>query len=255
MQLDYSAFCDQGDRNYNEDSIGISEVLSPTACFVLADGLGSHGMGDVASQAAVDEALKTMVGHTDNCTNLIRSAFTNAQKRILFEQQSHDAKSKMKTTMVLLFIDDQKAYFGHIGDSRLYHFHRGKTKKLTSDHSVPQMLVTAGEIKEADIRFHPDRNRLLRALGADDEEVPRCAVCDSPVQLKKGDGLLLCSDGFWEYITEAEMHRIYSKAESPLQWIEQMVEIVKQNGKGKNMDNFSAIAVAVGWKGARKWLL
>ena len=114
-------------------------------------------------------------------------------------------------------------------------------KFRTLDHSVPQMLVKSGEIKESEIRNHPDRNRLLRALGLETDR--QLYELQEPYPLRKCQAFLLCSDGFWELIEEEKMCSFLKKAESADEWLRLMNEEVQKNGAGKNMDNNSAIAV------------
>ena len=111
----------------------------------------------------------------------------------------------------------------------------------TLDHSVPQMLVNIGEIDEDEIRNHPDRNRLLRVMGAE-WETPQYQYSEK-IPLKKGQAFLLCSDGFWELITEKMMIRFLRRADSVDEWLDTMMDYVEEKGKEKNMDNYSAIAV------------
>ena len=147
----------------------------------------------------------------------------------------------MKTTVCALMISGKEAVWGHIGDTRLYLFSSNKVRERTLDHSVPQMLVLAHEITEKNIRHHPDRNRLLRALGA---------VGDSPqfelsrkVCLDDVQAFLLCTDGFWENVLEKEMSALLKKSNSPEDWINRMVKIVSRRENSGNIDNYSAIAV------------
>ena len=149
----------------------------------------------------------------------------------------------LKTTAVALTIYEDKAVWAHVGDSRLYVFNKNKVVKHTLDHSVPQMLVFAGEIKDKHIRNHPDRNRLLKVMGARDTELKY--DISEVTDLKDCQAFLLCSDGFWENIIERKMCKFLRKSKSVEQWLQLMVDEVKKNGMGDNMDNNSAIAVWV----------
>lgn len=151
----------------------------------------------------------------------------------------------MKTTLVILEIEKERIRWGHIGDSRLYYFVNGRIRERTLDHSVPQMLVSAGEIKEKAIRHHPDRNRLLRVLGTDGDDEPVNYQESEVVKRTGGQAFLLCTDGFWELIEEKKMEAALKKASTPDQWIAAMQEIICKNGRGTNMDNYSAVAVWV----------
>lgn len=239
--LTYSVITNPGDRGVNEDSVGVFENEALTG-FLLCDGLGGHGMGDEAS-GLVKEVFGSLFSKTDEAVNFLADTFLAAQDVLMTEQVERRAKHKMKTTAVALVTDERNAYIGHIGDSRLYAFAKNKVKFRTSDHSVPEMLVKAGEIKEKDIRNHPDRSRLLRVMGVDWEEA--MYELHEPVELKKYQAFLLCSDGFWELIEEKAMCRILKKSNSADEWLKNMTETVKRNGEGRDMDNFSAIAVWV----------
>ncbi len=237
--MKYAVFTDKGDREINEDSVGYVEKGN-NFCFVLCDGLGGHGMGDVASDL-VKDVFCNCFSKTDDMVNFLGETFGAAQQILMAEQKKHRASRKMKTTVVALTTDGKSAYIGHIGDSRLYVFKNNKVKTRTLDHSIPQMLVLSREIKESEIRNHPDRNIVLRVMGIEWEEpMYELAV---PLPLKKCQAFLLCSDGFWELIEESKMCELLKKSASPNEWLTQMAEIVKQNGKGRNMDNYSAIAV------------
>ena len=244
--IDYAVCCCQGQRSYNEDRVGISTEQGDCATFVLADGLGGHGMGDIASSLAVECSLSCAEDTGNKGNALLCNCFERAQSSILKKQNELDAGQKMKTTMVLLRIEKNMAYFGYIGDSRLYHFSSRGWKRLTMDHSVPQLLVSTGEIKESEIRHHPDRNKLLRVLGVE-WETPRYSINPKPVPVKRGDGFLLCSDGFWEYILEEEMTGFYKKEQNAQHWLEKMKELVEKRGEAaqENADNFSAIAIRI----------
>lgn len=239
--LTYSVTTSPGSREVNEDSVGVFNN-GELSCFLLCDGLGGHGMGDAASQL-VRDVFESQFSKTEEAVNFLGDAFSAAQDILMVEQIEKRAKHKMKTTAVALATDDRKAYIGHIGDSRLYAFAKNKVKFRTLDHSVPQMLVTAREIKEKEIRNHPDRNRLLRVMGIEWNE-PMYELRE-PLDLNKYQAFLLCSDGFWELITEKEMCYLLKHSASVDEWLMNMTETVKRSGEGKDMDNFSAIAVWV----------
>ena len=238
-QITYAVFSDKGGREVNEDSVGVCQKESNN-CFILCDGLGGHGMGDIASSLVVD-VFKDQFSKTDDAVNFIGQTFCAAQDILMAKQIACNAKKKMKTTGVAIVTDYRNAYVGHVGDSRGYVFYKNKVKLRTKDHSIPQMLVMSHEIKESEIRNHPDRNTLLRVIGIDWEE-PMYELL-APIPLKKCQAFLLCSDGFWELIEEKKMCELLKKSNSVDEWMKTMVEVVKENGKERNMDNYSAIAV------------
>ena len=237
--IQYALFTNAGGREINEDAIGAFKS-GDNHCFVLCDGLGGHGMGDIASNL-VKDVFEDQFYKTDDMVNFLGQTFVVAQQILMMEQKEQRATQKMKTTCVSVVTDGKNAYIGHIGDSRAYVFKHNKVKTRTLDHSIPQMLVLSRDIKESEIRNHPQRNMVLRVLGIEWDD----AMYDlmEPLPLRKCQAFLLCSDGFWELIEESVMCDLLKKSSSPDEWINRMVEVIRQNGIGKNMDNFSAIAV------------
>lgn len=234
---DYFEFTDRGEREINEDST-VALENGGNYCFAVCDGLGGHGKGEVAS-AVTTSTFTDMFYRTDDLVNLIGESLDYAEQRILEKQRLSHNRDEMKTTAVALVIDGDVAYYGHIGDSRLYYFYKGKLKNRTLDHSVPQMLALAGEIKEKEIRRHSDRNMLLRVIGTEWEE-PQYEL-GTPIELKSGSAFLLCSDGFWDFIDEKAMQKALKSSKTAEEWCNKMVETVRKNGEGNNMDNYSAI--------------
>ena len=238
--LTYKMITHQGTREYNEDAAVCLES-DGNYCFVVADGLGGHGRGEVASQkvtAVFERNFKA--GFVDNeC--FLEETFTTAQNEVLELQQTQGAKFEMKTTAVCLSIIDNKCQWGHIGDTRLYVFKKNKIKLRTLDHSVPQMLVLSGEIKEKQMAKHPDRNRLLRVIGVEWDS-PRYEL-SGEMPLSDCDAFLLCTDGFWELIDPKKMCSFLKKSKTVAEWLDLMLNEVEKNGQGQDMDNVTAIAV------------
>lgn len=238
--ITYTVFTDRGGREVNEDSARVFEK-DGKKCLVLCDGLGGHGKGEIASALVVEAVGQIFNSAQKIDEDFLRSAFQLSQEALIDEQIRQDAKTDMKTTAVAMYIDGNKVQWGHVGDSRLYAFAKNKVKLRTLDHSVPQMLVFAREIKEKQIRNHPDRNRLLRVMGIEWEK-PMYELAEQ-TQLEKYQAFLLCSDGFWELIDEKQMCKLLKSSSTVEEWMQAMVEVIRQNGIGKNMDNYTAIAL------------
>lgn len=239
--LTYAKLSNKGNRDINEDSIRCAEH-NGAYCFVIADGLGGHGKGDEASNLVCDEIISIFVNFNGKIEEFVSEAIITAQNKLMKEQEICHAKFQMKTTVVVLVIYENMAYWGYVGDSRLYMFKKNRFKLRTIDHSVPQMLVLAKSIKEAEIRHHPDRNKLLRVMGIT-WETPLYE--QDSLKLKGKESFLLCTDGFWELITEKQMINYLKESKNADQWLESMVNEVVYNGKNLDMDNYSAIAVMI----------
>jgi len=240
VNVEFAVLSKKGNRSINEDYIGYRQA-SGKFLFCLADGLGGHGRGEVASEIVVTSAMASFDKHSS--IEKLAAYFTASQTDLMKEQLKAGVKDEMKSTLTLLFIDGNTATWGHVGDSRLYLFRRNKVIARTLDHSVPQVLVSSGEIREKDIRFHEDRNRLLRVMGME-WNTPKYEL-SSIMHVQSGDAFLLCSDGFWELIDEKEMAKQLKKAKTPQEWLGAMEGIVLKNGKNKNMDNYSSITIFI----------
>lgn len=226
-------FSDKGTRDENEDSVLLTEEKNRIAA-VVADGLGGQGGGRQASQIAVNRLCSFLPA--EDYGKELHERFNAANTEILEGQKPG---MKMMSTAVALFIEGDSAVWAHIGDSRLYHFIDGRLVFQTFDHSVSQMAVFRNAITQEQIRFHEDRNRVLRALGGDDD------AREETGSGKLGAGFhafLLCTDGFWEYVLETEMEQALSESATPEEWIVKMCNLLQQKNSPEH-DNFTAAAV------------
>ena len=238
--MEYAYITKPGTRDYNEDSALYIES-DTESLFVVADGLGGHGKGEVASAIVTETFKQNFESANIPADYFIPETILAAQYNILEEQKVQNATFEMKTTCVALLIADGICRIGHVGDTRAYCFSKNKVVSQTIDHSVPQMLVMSGEITEKQIRNHPDRNRLLRVIGIDWDS-PRYELSED-FQIGDCQAFLLCSDGFWELCDEKKMGIYLKKSKNSEEWLQLMTKEVEKNGKGKDMDNFTAIAV------------
>ncbi len=246
--IDYTLW-EPGGRLRNEDAFGQRLLDTGAGCWVVGDGLGGHGGGDIAAQTAVDAFIQSFVANPTALTEeALSQHFVAAHEAIMQRRAStHDPDyAGMRTTLVALITNGSQAIWGHIGDSRLYALREDKWVAVTSDHSVPQALVNSGEIRPEAIRHHPDRNRLLRDLGGDKPIRPE--ISTTPWTLQPGDRFLLCTDGFWELITETALQIELSRSRTPTQWLqhaEHRLKIEAQTRYQNRHDNYTATAIFV----------
>ncbi|WP_196809789.1 PP2C family protein-serine/threonine phosphatase [Butyrivibrio sp. MB2005] len=236
-KLTVFGYTSKGGRDENEDTAGIFDDGASSILVAVADGLGGHGGGKAASQAAIDSIRDDFKRYSIKEPEEFNIWFQKANQKVLDMQMR---ECEMKTTLVAMVMDNETAMWAHIGDSRLYHFVDGKLEFCTFDHSVSQMAVLRGEITQEEIRGHVDRNRLLKALGREET----ISIDVSPIVELAGaeHAFLLCSDGFWEYVLEEDMQKTLKAAESAEDWIKRMLLIHEQNAK-EGCDNNSAVAV------------
>ncbi len=240
MQLEVSVLSDPGGREPNEDAYGFWSGLGGGFCAV-SDGAGGHGGGDVASKLAVSTILRAFQDQPECTGDAIVAALTLAHDAILTAQRTSAALSAMRATAVVLAIDTvhNEAVWGHVGDTRLYCFRDGQVFAQTKDHSVVQRLIDAGYLTPEATRESTQRSRLFAALGHSEEFEVTMA---QPLALKSGDAFLLCTDGFWEYVEEADMVVALAAAATAADWLKCMEQQVRDRG-GSGQDNFSAVAV------------
>lgn len=231
-------FCmsDVGGRATNDDTASIYQEKGKAWVYV-GDGLGSYAGGKRASRAAGEALLALAKKGSMLSEDRLKAAAEAADDAV--KQLQVQTHGNMKTTLVFLAVEDGKARWMHVGDSRLYHFRDGKLLKQTTDHSVSQMAVFMGEISLHEIRFHEDRNKVLRALGGGNAK----ADISGETEVEEGrDAFLLCTDGFWEYVYENEMEQALLEADSPKDWVRRMEKILKTRVPSDN-DNFTAAAL------------
>lgn len=246
MTIEYSVITNAGGRETDED-YALAFADTDKGVFILGDGLGGHGRGDEASMTGVTEAMRSM----QEIPHDFSRAFWAAENAVLERQKEERAFSQMKTTLCILDIADGMARWGHVGDSRVYYFCGGKVAARTLDHSVPQMLASSGQIRESQIRFHEDRNRLLRTVGvpwnrdmfelSDEWEIKFVKRMFS----NTATAFLVCCDGWWEKVDERQMLDTLRKSAGPDEWLERMEEIIIAQGIDEDTDNYTAIGVFV----------
>jgi PPM family protein phosphatase len=242
--LQVAMITNKGGRRENEDFCGY-KLKEDFGCFLVADGLGGHRGGAQASSVtgqSILDAFNTSPGATeDHLAEYLQQARSEFQKLI---GNAEDTMAP-RTTLSVLLTDENTAIWAHIGDTRLYHFRKRKILFQTLDHSVPQQLVNCGEISQEEVRDHEDRNRLIAVF--DGKDINRIEYSSSPVLLMEGDAFLLCSDGFWEYVLEAEMEKCMKRSKNPDRWLSLMKKRLLKRAK-KNHDNYTALAVFINGK-------
>ena len=234
MEIRTATVCEQGGRDHNDDTVAIAQADN-TYVFV-GDGLGGYAGGQLASRAAGDALLRRgAAGNLLQEAEMLAAA-EEADRAVRDTQEQ--TGGDMKTTMVFLAMEDGSARWMHVGDSRLYHFRSGRIQCQTQDHSVSQLAVMMGDIEPREIRFHEDRNRILRALGSVNSQ---CSI-STVLKLEPEDAFLLCTDGFWEYVFEEEMEQTLTQAGSPEAWLEAMLALLRSRIPA-DTDNYTAAAV------------
>lgn len=222
-------------RKSNQDAL----ILLPGAydLYGVADGMGGHKAGDVASRMAV-EKLKEMLGDQKPSEELLRAAIEEANRSIFETQKTSEDFTGMGTTVTVIWEDKRRMLLGHVGDSRAYRVRNGKIEQVSQDHSMVAELVRDGLITPEEALVHPYRNIITRALGADET----VNVDILTLNKRKGDKFLLCSDGLSEYVRDNEMLDILLCM--PMN--EAADELLSMALEGGGHDNISLVIAEVG---------
>lgn len=235
-------------RQHNEDAF---LVESDARLFLVADGMGGHAAGEIASRIAVDSITEFILHtkeddgtwphaydeHFRRSTNRLMAALRMANTRVL-EAMRKDARLRgMGTTVVAALADDETVSVAHVGDSRAYLIRDGQLSRITNDHSWVFEQVQAGMLTEAEAEKHPLRNVITRALGGALQVTPDA----SEIEAKSGDVVLLCSDGLTGMVPESEILRIVTANDSDLeQACRQLIDAANERG---GLDNVTAVLV------------
>ena len=221
-------------RSANEDS-----YLAKEPIFVVADGMGGHLAGDVASSTAVStiegQLTEAAPDQPDSFATLVRGA-----NRAIWEKaQSDNALRGMGTTCTLLYLDDATAHIAHVGDSRAYRLRDGELEQLTEDHTLVARMVREGKLAPEDAEHHPQRSIITRALGVDSD----VSVDLLAVELHPGDRLLLCSDGLSSMINESVIAEVLGAEADPQSAADALVDRANEAG---GEDNVTVVIIEVG---------
>lgn len=231
-------YTNRGGRDNNEDFLDF-RVSENSALFVLADGLGGHQHGEVASKIAVESMMERFSRQPIFSPEILRDAVCRANACVL-EKQRESGFSSIRTTLAVLYFDADKVLWAHAGDSRVYGFGDGALQLVTADHSVTYRKFASGMIARDEMNVDDDRSSLLRCLGKAQDFEPEMGGLDHPP--KPQDAFLLCSDGFWENVYDTEMLADRLKSDLPNEWVDYMLIRHLERSKADG-DNYSIIAI------------
>jgi protein phosphatase len=228
-------------RELNEDSWGSDERLlsnnQPCGIYVVADGMGGHEGGEIASSVTVETILKQFKNNPPdaNFENWLKEATDLANQAVIAKQEHQDRPEKMGSTLVMALVVDNQVYIANVGDSRTYLLNE-EIIKLTTDHSLVERLVELGQITKEEARTHPQRNVIYSTMG--DPEKMHVDTYRHP--LNPGDRLLLCSDGLSGMVEDKDLLAISQQCPDPVKATKAMIDAANENG-GK--DNITAVIV------------
>jgi PPM family protein phosphatase len=214
-------------REGNEDSLLIVEPL-----YAVADGMGGHRGGEVASTLALETVQELFEQRQGSLADQVAEA-----NRAVFERSRNDRSvSGMGTTLTAALVDGNRVHLAHVGDSRAYLFRGGELRLLTEDHTLVHKMVVEGEITAEEAETHPHRSILTRALGVDQSVI----VDEGDIEVADGDRILLCSDGLTGMVTDGQIREILAEAPEPQGAVDRLVTVANRAG---GIDNITAIVL------------
>ncbi|MDZ5669546.1 protein-serine/threonine phosphatase PrpC [Bacillus stercoris] len=227
-------------RQHNEDDAGIFKGKDEFVLAVVADGMGGHLAGDVASKMAVKamgekwNEAETIPQVPSECEKWLIEQILSVNSKIYDHAQAHEECQGMGTTIVCALFTGKTVSVAHIGDSRCYLLQDDDFIQVTEDHSLVNELVRTGEISREDAEHHPRKNVLTKALGTDQS----VSIDTRSFDIEPGDKLLLCSDGLTNKVEGTELKDILQSDSAPQEKVNLLVDKANQNG---GEDNITAV--------------
>lgn len=228
MGYKYIKFSEVGfEKRINEDAVEVTEIEEGVLA-ILCDGVGGDYGGDLASKIAIKSAVyffSTL--ESDDYLQRIKNVFNETNSFIIAHSSGSESIKSMATTMEILFLKDNVAFWGHLGDSRIYQFKADKIKQISKDHSLVQKLLDEGFISHQQASKHPNKNIILKALG----DNPFIQPDISKIKLNEFEDnrFFICSDGISNVISDREIEQIFNTGDMELKK-NTIVDLVKKRG-------------------------
>jgi len=234
-------------RQVDEDAIlaiesmsGIESKSSQKFLLVLADGMGGHSKGEVASKIVVNtiaEKISPAMLSQTNYASEINKSIQEANQRILQYTSDHPETEGMGSTVVCAVVDGKTVHLANVGDSRIYVISKEEIRRVTKDHSYVQELIDKGEISEEEARVHPKKNVIIRAVGIYSD----IKVDTMKLTLDDDESLLLCCDGQLIHVEDKEIQEVVLEADGPQEACKKLVDLANERG---GEDNISVILLS-----------
>lgn len=224
-------------RDHNEDSVTILKNANNEQLLIVADGMGGHRAGEVASSMVVkhmgDEFGKlSTIGSKIDAINWLKDNVCAINREILDHTKVHPEALGMGTTAVMALLTNEYLIFANIGDSSGFVFKNGKLTKVTNDHTLVNLLVASGDLTEEEAKYHPKRNVLMKALGS--SEKAELDIFDVDINI---DGILLCSDGLTSMLTKEQIEKVLN--DDDLEIEEKVIKLIRKSNARGGTDNIS----------------
>jgi serine/threonine protein phosphatase PrpC len=233
-----------GDRRENQDRCAVL-CLADIVLLVVADGMGGHPKGDEAAQVVVEtcqDIFMRVKKPISDPAQFLDYLSHQAHQRIVEHGEQQTPPVDPRTTLVMAVVQDGKAWWGHIGDSRLYYLSGNRLIERTIDHSYVEKLLQDGLIEPHEVDRHPFKNYVTRCLGGLAGS-PLLALSEQPVALQQGDVLMLCSDGLWGQMDDDRIITAFDAVDMPLDTLLKNAANMAEYEASPGSDNVTAVAL------------
>ena len=225
-------------RSHNEDSVTILKNANNEQLLIVADGMGGHRKGEVASSMALAHLGKrftsiSSMGTKLDAVNWLNDNINEINRQILKYAEENVDSTGMGTTLVVSVLTKDYLIFGNIGDSSGYVMKNSKLHKVTKDHTLVNLLVEAGDLTEEEAKYHPKKNVLMKALGASE----KCEPDIFCVEDDDCEGILLCSDGLTSLLTDEQIEKVLNENELSIE--EKVSKLIRKCNARGGTDNIS----------------
>ncbi|MBQ6795126.1 MAG: Stp1/IreP family PP2C-type Ser/Thr phosphatase [Clostridia bacterium] len=229
--MEYAALTDVGMRRHNNEDSYIVNVSGNDKIFIVADGMGGHNAGEIASLEACRITESFVLEGKGNIDDVLRDGVVKANRDIYVRSCENDAMKGMGTTIDVCVIDGNKLHIAHVGDSRVYIVNNESIRRVTRDHSIVGMMLEEGSITEEEARVHPQRNYITRAVGSS-ANIEVDIICE---EIHSGEWVLMCTDGLTNMIEREVLHSVIKNSDSVDDAAEELVRRAKENGGDDNI--------------------
>lgn len=234
--MDISSARNSGGTEINCDYIGMLED-GGVGCFAVCDGSPSSDPALGTAEMVIDSFMEDFKATSDVTRETVAEYFRNADEKLWSGTHKDGTGNEYRASAALVLTDGSIVISGHLGNCRMYYLSENYLQYITPDHSLAYRAHAEGKFRFPGIRKSRDRRRLTAYMGAD----PMCAAeVIEPIAVHKGDAVLICTDGFWEKVTERQVERTLKRAKSSSEWLRGMLKIVKRSTPD---DNYSAITI------------
>ncbi len=229
--MEYVALTDVGMKRQNNEDSYIVNAANEDKIFIVADGMGGHNAGEIASLEACRITESYVLEGKGDIDSILREGVIKANRDIYVRAAENASMKGMGTTIDVCVMRDGKLHIAHVGDSRVYIVNENSIRRITKDHSIVGMMLEEGSITEEEARVHPQRNYITRAVGSS-VNIEVDIICE---EIHSGEWVLMCTDGLTNMIEKSQLHQIITGADNVDDGARELVRRAKENGGDDNI--------------------